>query len=206
MNGLRGESISMDLKVHVNSKPEFLYKVFDNEAYAIAFADNGRFRLTLLNKYREIEDLARQDNSEGKAHIRIPGGYYHEEMGNPCYLMCTSGPTVDLGYIKNKFGRYVVKILAPETLLAEITKVKPVNTIIDCDLLEVEYSKGMEQDFDFKKRIPGSKLSICQKSRIFSKECEYRYMVMTFTNFSLDNPSYLEYDLRGGLSYLEKCW
>ena len=190
----------------VNIVPDFLFRVFNNEAHAVAFLEHGVFRLTLLAEYKKIGYSSRQDSSEGKAHIRIPGGDYHEELGNPCYVMCTSGPAVDLRYIRNKFGNFVVKILEPEMLLQDIKNLKPVAEIIDYNLLKVEYSKGLAQNFNPQNRIVGSKLSIYQKHPGFSEECEWRYVVTIFDWFIAVKPSYIYCDLKRKLSYLEKCW
>ena len=113
--------------------PEFLYRDFSKEEHVIEFIEKGKFRLSLLQSYKEIEDKCRRDESEGKSEsivkkclpgltLRLKG-----TSGDSLYLFCTSGPNVDLDYMKGKWP-YIVKITDPEKLKKSLCDIKPINT------------------------------------------------------------------------------
>jgi len=193
----------------MNIIPNFLYRAFDTESYAVDFL-HGIFQLGELKKYREIENAIRKDDTEGEANLKIEinnvAGIYYEESLNLAYIMSTAGPEVNPEHLK-KFGKFIVKINKPLQLLADIQNVRPA-LIISYDLVPVLYTKGLKSNFKPHERTPGSLVSICQKYPRFSQDCEYRYILQQSPEFITgcryqDN---LTVDLNRELNYLEKYW
>lgn len=96
----------------------------------------------------------------------------------PVYVMCMSGPSVDLGYLRDKMGRHVVKIHNSAALLNAVVEV--VGTLIPTDrsvlfvkLIAVRYDK----DGVGVKPIDTVTASYSQKPSEFSPEHEVRLAV-----------------------------
>jgi hypothetical protein len=189
--------------------PKFLYKGFDKEEHAILFIEKGKFRLGLIQYYKNIEDANRRDKSEGRSEsivkkylpgftLRLVG--FH---GNPLYLFCTSGPNVDLDIMKRKWP-YIVKITDPEKLRKSLCEIKPINTKMEttgrCMLKKVSYTKGEVLDID-----PDSSeavtLTYIQKPMSFEEQCEFRYIVTTLPPLDHIPELFLKYNIGKKIDY-----
>jgi hypothetical protein len=211
--------------------PKFLYKAFDSEEVANNFLMSGRFRLSLLDCYRKIEDPARADADEGEARIDIPnqvlttiilpsdsskGGRIGYTIGtlhrteaslNKYYLFCVSGPEVSLDYIATRFGRYIVKISQPQIFLEQIRAYAPKELAMRVELLKVEYTKGILKRSASEARPVGSLLSVYQKPPKFSAECEYRYILEASNNLAGQQyDDYIPFTLKPSEIMAEKAW
>lgn len=189
--------------------PSFLYKGFSKENYAIDFLKKGKLRLGLLEYYKTIEDETRRDRSEGKSESIVKKYlpeltlYLKGKHINPLYLFCTSGPNVDLNYIKANWP-FVVKISDPEKLKNSIDNNKPLNTKMKmtnrCKIEEIRYTKGEIVEID-PNSIEAVKLSYAQKPRSYEKECEYRYIVTALPPKDHNSDLYIDYELGHEIYY-----
>lgn len=159
--------------------PSFLYRAFKEEDHANQFL-KGKIRFGLLDYYKNSEDESRRDPFEGESSTFL--GQLHLKGGlcNPVYLLCTSGPDVDLDYFRKKFGDFVVKIMNPGQFRDDISNIKAfvpdVNISGNCDFKKVEYTKDQDQPIDVEETVR-LRLYYCQKHSYFSPECEYRYVI-----------------------------
>ncbi|MCI0559249.1 MAG: hypothetical protein MN733_12200 [Nitrososphaera sp.] len=192
--------------------PHVLYRAFETHKYADAFTKIGKFRMGALRTYKQIENSNRRDSTEGDGHyIDGKGVNAHFQLGNDVYVLSCSKANVDLKFLREKFGRYVVRINKPSRLASDIRSYMEQRGI--CNFggvkgISVTYTKGavVTEDLDPMGR---AKLSISQKHRCFSKECEYRFY--TILNQNPLNPKplpeiqdgYLTIDLARELSYVE---
>ena len=198
--------------------PQKLYRAFKDECYAQDFIRNGTIRLFSLAKYRHVDDDSRRDSDEGSAkyHQRLPEfknsiQEIDETHANQYYILCASGPEVNENYLKAKYGKFVVKINSPVELMEDIRSQCPKH-ITSIELKPVEYTRGRKRLME--NREPGSLISITQKSISDSKDCEYRYILMsTYTrNYDYFSDSAdaenlcIEVDLKCTPKYLEKLW
>jgi hypothetical protein len=215
------------LKAHGEFPDGHVFKAFSRIEHADAFVGQGRFRMGSLKSYRKTEDVRRKDDAEGHGHIWVPGAvvtahfdakdpdYFevtegpghrdvHSELGNPIYIFSTSLPEVDLDYLKNRFGRFIIQIDAPEQLAHDITehlKRRPEKFAGGIEGCMVSYNRDgiVDADLDNYKLIS---LSYSQKSADFVDEYEFRFVAI-----NMDRPSerrafeYLEIDLGGPVSY-----
>lgn len=216
-----------NLKVHGEFPDGHVFKAFSRKEYAEAFVKEGRFRMGSLQNYRTIEDGRRRDKSEGHGHIRVPGqvvtahfdvndpDYFdvteapghrdvHTELGNPVYIFSTSLPEVDLSYIVNKFGQFVVQIDTPKQLALDITehlKRRPEKYAGGIEGRYVSYNRGEIVDAELD-NVERTTLSYSQKPVYFIDEHEFRFIAI-----NMDRPSVrevhecLEIDLGGPVSY-----
>jgi hypothetical protein len=213
----------------MSTKPACLYRAFTEREHAVQFS-NGIIRLGLLSSYKETEDAQRQDESEGESSTYLkrdlpvvtiskhtmeiiatgssPGLLHFRGTNiNPKYLLCTSGPGVDLNLLRNKFGNHVVKINSPIRLLNDINRVSPISSKMEfigkCTLDEVCYSKDQIQDLD-PDSTEAVRLSYLQKHPKFSVECEYRYIVMAKPCVKGEKPeNHVLFNINRKLDYLE---
>ncbi len=187
--------------------PPYLYRGFTKEIYAKEFLEKGKFRLGFIEHYRSIEDDNRRDETEGKSESIVKQEpdftlYSRGTWGDPVYLFCTSGPDVDLEYMKTKWP-FVVKITDPEKLKNAIDDNKPLNTKMEvvgrCEIREVSYDKGELTTVD-RNSVKEAIRSYTQKPRSFEEDCEFRYVVKAFTaNHEPD--CYLYYNLGYKIDY-----
>ena len=194
------------MKQNLNRKvcgefPEFCYKVYDCEDYAKQLINNGIFRLYCRCYYQNIEDLSRCDSTEGFGHTSEPGIYpvglvspnpnektiwakeygyqeHHVEYGNKTYYFCTSLPDANFDYIKERFGKYIVKIDNPKKLAEDINEylinLGKKYLIQGC---KVVYNKGQKLE---KKLTDNERLDLAytQKPKSYSSECEFRFVAL----------------------------
>ena len=208
--------------------PTFVYRAFDNETYAKDFVDSGRIRLRALRKYQDIEDLTRRDSTEGVAHVRFPDVvttvhynaetgeahssqgpgtmHSHASMGNQIYILCTSLPQVDIQYLREQFGRHVVRIGQPRRLATDLQRALDSaqgSVRGRVDFSNVEYTKG-----DLVAADPGPgeryRLSYIQKLREFAPQHEFRFAVIVGgAARPTDLSDSIDLDLGGRVSYAE---
>jgi len=189
--------------------PPYLYKGFTKEMYAMEFLEKGKFRLGLLEHYKTIEDDNRRDESEGKSESIVKQYlpdftlYLKGTHINPLYLFCTSGPDVDLEYMKAKWP-FVVKITGPEKLKNSLDENKPLNTKMEivskCKIEKVRYTKWEAVEID-PDSIEAVRLSYTQKPRSYEKECEFRYIVTALPTANHKPDRYLDYNLGYEIDY-----
>jgi hypothetical protein len=212
-SGFIGEFLGQPLTYKANISmtiPHYLYKGFTKKKYAIDFLKKGKFRLGLLQCYKTIEDDNRRDESEGKSESIVEQYlpdfilYLKGIHINPLYLFCTSGPDVDLEYMKAKWP-FVVKISDPKKLKNSLNENKPLNTkmkiVNKCKIEEVRYTKGEAVEID-PESIEAVKLSYAQKPRSYEKECEFRYIVNALPPLNHKHDIfYLDYKLGYEIDY-----
>lgn len=181
--------------------PDFCYKAFTCEKYAKQFMENGSFRMGCLYSYRTIEDESRRDSTEGIGRTKEPGivtyygytqnlkekpaivqkpGYqeHHIEQSNPVYCLCTSLPTVNLNYMRNQFGQYIVKIGNPKEMAVEINEYFfNEGQSIRIEGCPVDYNKGKKQNRELT-NSERADLAYKQKCETFIKDHEFRIVVI----------------------------
>lgn len=206
--------------------PEFCYRAFNREEYAKQFLDNGSFRLGCRYNYRDIENKARQDPTEGRGYTKEPGivttlwvspnptektiwtreqGYqeYNIDLGNAVFLFCTSSPPVNLGHMRKNFGEYIVKIGEPQKLAGDIYDYF-VSTghkfiISGC---KVVYNKGQKLDRELEKN-ERLDYSFKQKPESFKPDCEFRIVAIKLEGQCKHECKYLDGELLLECQYIE---
>lgn len=180
--------------------PPRLYRAFAEKQWAEAFVNEGRLRFRPVQYFAHLEDSVRADNSEGKAHLLVPGdvtkvhldlngnivrvtsepGYinYSGEFVNPVFICCFSyPPDDDLALLPRKFGDFVVRIADPRQLARDVTERMTADgilrgtSVVEC--YPVSYNKG-EKASEEPDNFTRTRLMFCQKSRTFSSEYEWR--------------------------------
>ncbi len=223
--------------------PEFCYKAFKCEEHAKQFIDSGIFRLNCLGYCRNIEDESRRDETEGSGCTREPGivtyygytqnlkekpaivqkpGYQEHQIKqlNTVYCFCTCLPNVNLSYMSEKYGEYIVKINKPRKLAEDINDYlvsKGQKFLIEgC---KVVYNKGQKLDRELtdNERLD---LSYKQKPESFGPDCEFRIVAIKFGQLCKEECEYLtgqfeqadqdcrfiEVNLNKPLNYLSSVW
>lgn len=184
--------------------PPTLYKAYGLPKHAAAFLQQGQMLLRKIEAFRRIEDPNRQDQTEGHAIWRERTDEMitvhldtvtHEVLGeskgpgilncestfqNPTYLFCTSGPSVDLALLTNKFGQHVIEIFDVPTFVTRCRRAfsrwptlgREVAFLL---LLPVTYTKG-----EILERCIGSRMDrdFAQKPRRFEQEVEWRLVAV----------------------------
>ena len=164
-------------------------------------------RLGSLKGYQEIEDECRADEREGIASWTgsrgIRGGGIEIY---PVYLLCASGPSVDLSYLREKYGKWVVRIKSPIRLREQLSIATPVNTNMELwktvELEKVSYTIDEPITWMTHDAPKAFKLSYTQKPQRYQADCEYRYVIRAKAAGG-SAPRYLDYDLGGPVSYVE---
>lgn len=193
----------IDMKKKVCGEfPEFCYKAFDREDHAKQFIDTGTFRLNCRHYCRYMEKESRRDPTEGIGLTKEPGiitvglvspnpkektiwtrkrGYkeHTTEIGNAVFLFCNSLPDVNRYHMKDKFGRYIVKINDPRKLAEDISDyfiIDGQNFLIEgC---RVVYNKSQKQE---RKLKVNERLDLSYKQKEFEKfhkDCEFRIVAI----------------------------
>lgn len=208
--------------------PTFLYRAFEEKQYAEDFVKLGKFRLGLMEMYKSIEDQSRQDRREGESSSYIKTNVMevkiaretNEVIGTefvsgrlhvrgsfiePIYLLCTAGPTVDLTYLREKFGNWVVQINDPSRFLSELRNATPTNPNIEvgkCSIEAVSYTKDEDVDID-PDSFEAIRITWTQKSRDCCRQCEYRYVVKTRRVVGREPDPYLFYNFNAPILYAQ---
>ena len=186
--------------------PNVLYRGFTEINHANDFID-GRFRLGLLDSYQNIENAARADPSEGDGHyVSSDGISEYFKSGNPTYLLCCSDGNVELAFLRQKMGPFIVRINQPEqltSLINDFLKKKGINAFKGVQGAPVQYNKGqiVHEELDPEKK---QLLSIIQKPSGFADEHEYRLYAMTNIEGARDQlEQFLSVDLEQKLPFVE---
>lgn len=183
--------------------PEVCYKAFNYKKYAEGFMYRGTFRLNCLGYCRNMEDESRRDSTEGYGHTKEPGivtvgwvspnsaektiwtkeqGYQesHIESGKAVFCFCTCLQDVNCDHMKDKFGKYIVKIDDPRKLAEDINDYlnskEQKFLVVGC---RVVYNKGQKLEM---KLTDNEKLDMAykQKPESFSLEREFRIVAIKF--------------------------
>lgn len=196
----------------MDNEPDFLYRAFEEEIHAIEFLERGKFRLGLLDVYKTIEEKHRRDQTEGTSNTYIETDFPDIlcELGGvdimPKYLMCTSSSKAEGSYIRENFGKYIVKINEPMIFLNDIFNSRPCNSEMTFvgkpKFKEVRYSKGQIQNID-PESMEAITLTYTQKPPSFKNDCEYRYIVTALPCIKTKPEKYINYELNRRLNYLE---
>jgi hypothetical protein len=186
----------------VDDLPLRLVKAYSSAIYALAFAREGKLRLTRLDLFRSFPDI-RRDSAEGESQLLIPGqvpavtvslqtgqitdsgtqpGHfnYKSSFTNPTYVFCTSDARISPAYLATRFGAHVVEITDPvlfsHALLEALTSfVFPdERELLFLDGSPVRYDKGSvgAHPASHSERL---RLDFTQKPAIFAEEREYRF-------------------------------
>ena len=189
----------------VGSFPSPLYKGFQKRKHARLFLEQGSFIMHSLSYYCGIEDPNRADKSEGEGKAVVlmnrpvlqlgqKSGktlsstsefgpvYYGTTSINPRYILCFSGPEVDIEYLASQYGRYVLRLNQPDELVRDITSYlekhpnMPDTMWLDC--IQVRYDKGqLMSELPQPASEERLRMSYGQKDPKFSNDCEYRFVL-----------------------------
>lgn len=105
----------------MNEIPLHLFRFFEKRDHALCFI-NGDIRLPSLKYCRNCEEN-RGDKAEGLQRIKYSNITQTTVSIHEHYILCASGPDVDIDKMKEKFGQFVVKISDPSSLLEWINVV-----------------------------------------------------------------------------------
>jgi len=212
------------------SFPSPLYKAFTQEQHAYDFLEQGNLILQPLKYFRNIEDINRKDKDEGKGKAEIimkrpvlqidkytgqllsskpePGPvYFVTSTPNPCYIISFSGPQVDLNYLIEKYGQYVLRINEPNKLVkaicSNLSQSDNMPNVMWLECIQVRYDKGQLTD---NLPEPGSqeraRMSYGQKASNYSRDCEYR-LVLKLPIPTLNIPKVIYIELHTKLDYVD---
>ena len=176
--------------------------------------------------YVGLEDAERRDPSEGEGHFQRFGtvttvdfvprsdetfvsqapGYVHThtELFNPKFVLSCARPGVDLEHLRLRFGRWLVRIDDPRRLAQDISIYLGglPDRFAGVEGCLVHYNKGAKMPGDLS-NIASTRLSYSQKPQAFSRDREFRFVVIAMgTPGSWFNDDYLPIDLGRELSYV----
>jgi len=128
----------------------------------------------------------------------------HTELLNPSFILSCSLPGVELNYLRSQFGRWLVKIAEPRQLARDLSTY--LETLPDrftgVEGCSVHYNKGSRVG-ERLSNIASTRLSYSQKPATFSRENEFRFVVIAMgTPSRRSNAEYLHVDLGGALNYV----
>lgn len=188
-------------KLHGLRSP--LFRAFTKKQYANDFV-RGKFRFGELGRYRRIEDASRQDGSEGHAHYVDPQNHqWRTQFGGPVYVLSFSGPKVNLQFLREKMGAFIVRLDNPEALCRDIECYMQSCGIRSFNGVHghpVEYTKGhtISRNMNgFQRAV----LSVTQKPDTFQQEYEYRLYTILNQYPNCPVADFLSIDLGGPVQY-----
>ena len=164
-----------------------LYRAFRLPWFADCYVEHGEIFLGRLDHYRTVEDPAARDSAEATSQYAIPLNVLGDsnsrerisftmEVGHPVYILCASGPLVDLAFLRRTHGEHVVRIDDPMMLANEIERDLTMGGALTnrrVSWVKVAYDQGSNSDHDpLDPRELGRSYS--QKDARFSSDCEYR--------------------------------
>lgn len=189
--------------------PRVLFRAFQELTHAREFVECGKFRLSNIINFVNSEDKARADSSEGQGYsLDKDGGRIYFELDQPTFILCCSHVDVDLNFLRNKMGKFVVKINDPLRLAVLIDDWfvrKNITTFGGVKCQTVKYTKGQIEEDDALASERAA-LSLYQKSPQFCMERECRFVALLCSNdinASLLDSEFLHVDLGGPLSVIE---
>jgi len=166
----------------MNKIPPHLFRFFKEEKYALAFI-KGKVRFGSLRYYRYLED-ERADKTEGLQFFKWENTKIsHTTVSiHEHYILCTSGPEVDIYKMIEKFeSPFVVRIDNPYALFEKIKtawnkhsfSIKNQNSSVD--FLRIQYNKGGTQE-SHRYYIPPH---VCSQKPLekYEDEKEFRYIL-----------------------------
>ena len=211
------------------SFPAPLFRALKEEQYARDFVEQGKFRLCCLDYYHKIEDEKKRDKSEGEGSFEILGPRpvvtidqetmevvsEKTEVGSiyrgiitvsPCYILCFSGPKVDIDYLREKHGQHVVRVNQPDLLVQDIKAYLEhgfaLSNTMQLECVEVRYDKDQLLESE---PTEGEKdqLSYGQKYPCDAMDFEYRIVCALTLPWVENLPSQIDIELRKKLGYAE---
>lgn len=205
-----------------------LVRFFSEEGHAKQFVERGILWLSSLEHCRENEDAERRDVTEGHGRLRTielgiddgratgvsagSGEINHvAEVGNPVYILsCSDASAVDYSLLRERFGRFVVRISDPKQLCLDITEYCQ-RQLVGCFLQGavaechvVHYDKG-----DLSAAPLGSdeikRRAYTQKPADFAHDFEHRIVVISGRSELPGEqvPKHMTVDLGRRLTYAE---
>jgi hypothetical protein len=163
----------------MQNAPRLLYRFLSAEEHARDFIQ-GKIQVGLLTAYRQAEDAARRDDSEGYVSFDWEGRNirYRGQSLNNFYILCMSGPGVMRANMAPK-GNYCVRVDDPLILRDRIhiawnTHECALNGNVR--LVQIEYNKG-EAIASNVNLIAPQDYVFSQKPPSFSQEKEFRYVL-----------------------------
>jgi len=188
--------------------PDVLFRAFPHRTYAEDFV-RGRFRLGSLAYYRDVADESRRDSSEGTASYRSAGGVETQAtIGNhsESYLLCCATNDVDLSYLRNKMGEYIVKIHDPSALVREMESFLEINRVpifngVHGRLAEYTKNEAKHGELD---SFDNFDLCFRQKNRGYAAENEYRlFFILSRQDSRFIEGEHFKFDLGNPLDFAE---
>jgi hypothetical protein len=174
-----------------------LFRAFTHEQYANDFV-RGKFRFGELGRYRRIEDLSRQDDSEGRGHyVDSEHHQWHTELGGSIYVLSFSSPDINQDFLSDRMGAFIVRLDDPQVFTLEIERhmtSRGVRSFNGVHGHPVEYTAGRTicREMDPMQRAV---LSVVQKSDTFRQECEYRFYTILNQHPQCQVAEFLNIDL-----------
>jgi hypothetical protein len=214
------------LKAH-GRYPKFVYRAFTEKSFAEDFSLRGRFRIGNLRVYASLEDAGRGDSSEGQGHFQRFGtvttvdftprsdetsvaerpGYVDTRMEllNPKFVLSCALPGVDLRYLRERFGPWLVRINQPRRLAQDISDYLGTLPNRFAGVVEgcfVHYNKAGRVRAGLI-NTASIRLSYSQKPVSFNQEREFRFVVIAAeTPSTWFDGDYLPIDLGRTLTYV----
>jgi len=157
--------------------------------------------------YRKIEDARRRDAGEGEGRVVYGTGRFWTTSPNPHYILCFSGPHVDVGYLATKYYPYVIRLSQPNEFVRDAAAYLEK----DADLADEMWLKCVQVRYDRDQPVesipePASEertsMSYGQKAPRDSADCEYR-LVLTLPMTSSWLPPEIGVELHKRLEYAE---
>jgi hypothetical protein len=210
------------------SSPPVLYRVFDEEKWALAFIERGLIRLKTVFYFAGLEDKIRVDPGEGTALFQLRGkvikvgmnldgeikninsepGLIHNTviLTDPIYIYCFSyPPNGDVSLLPRKFGNFVVRIEYPKLLIQDIKEFIGYKQI-DLASPLIEYLPVVYNKYSLFCQEPDTltlfQLPYTQKSASFSDEYEYRLAIIKARNPNNEYDESFVIDLSKRLTYV----
>lgn len=219
------------MPVHITGSFPFpLHRALREKKYAQMFVEEGIFLFHPLAYYNRIEDINRKDKDEGEGRVVIEKSrpvltldqksgkilsqkdevgpvYFGTSSINPRYILCFSGPQVDIKYLSHKYGRYIISLSHPTKFVNEVAAYLEnrldLPKVMWLDCIQVRYDKDLLvselPEPASEERIA---MSYGQKGPIFSRECEYR-LVLTLPFTGNKSPQEVRVELNKKLDYAE---
>jgi hypothetical protein len=203
--------------------PAKLLRFTDKEEYALAFARDGRIRLSNQRNFTDSTVDPRSDSTEGQGRLLIPNQILNSVPttggipvgvrgtldagfvnGNPTFLFCTSVPQVDINRMKEKMGAFIVEIYNPklfcDALEESVRSLGPKILLFEYHHCRVQYDKGVATAaaLDPAKQ---EHLAFSQKPLGYSEECEYRFAALFNLEKETDALTHIELQLKEPATY-----
>jgi len=188
--------------------PDVLFRAFKCRSFAEDFVE-GRFRLGSLAHYLDTPDESRQDSSEGTASYRDTRGIETTSINGNIreqYVLCCSTNDVDISYLRNKMGEYIVKIYDPSALAREMERFLENNCVPTFNGVHgrlAEYTRNEVKHGELNSS-DNFDLSLRQKNRGNAEESEYRlFFILSHQDSRFVQENHFHVDLGRPLKFAE---